>query len=72
MDRVERAEEWVELTEEVVTETLWTLESYYKVPTYGNSAKTHGTIELTGRLGRLARPVVAGAASLCIVACRFR
>jgi predicted nucleic acid-binding protein len=32
MDRVERAEESVELADEVVTETVWTLESFYKVP----------------------------------------
>ena len=32
MNRVERADELVELTDEVFTETLWTLESYYNVP----------------------------------------
>jgi predicted nucleic acid-binding protein len=32
MGRVERAEESVELTDEVVTEAVWTLESFYNVP----------------------------------------
>jgi predicted nucleic acid-binding protein len=32
MERVERNEEWVELTEEVLTESVWTLDSYYRVP----------------------------------------
>lgn len=32
MERVERSEEVVELTVEVLTETVWTLESFYKVP----------------------------------------
>jgi predicted nucleic-acid-binding protein len=32
MARVESAKEIVEIPESVVTETVWTLESYYKVP----------------------------------------
>jgi uncharacterized protein len=52
MDRVERAEEWVELTEEVVTETVWTLESFYEVP------RTETAQKLTALLGL---PAVAAA-----------
>jgi predicted nucleic acid-binding protein len=32
MQRVERGEETIELVDEVVTETAWTLERFYKVP----------------------------------------
>src|SRR5215207_5201036 len=32
MERVERADEFLEITDEVVTETVWTLESFYQVP----------------------------------------
>jgi predicted nucleic-acid-binding protein len=32
MKRVERAEEFVEISPEVLTETVWTLQSFYKVP----------------------------------------
>jgi predicted nucleic-acid-binding protein len=32
MGRVERSEDTIEITVEVLTETVWTLESFYKVP----------------------------------------
>ncbi len=32
MERVERGDEVILITEEVLTETVWTLESYYRVP----------------------------------------
>jgi uncharacterized protein len=32
MERVEGGEEVIEISDEVITETVWTLESFYKVP----------------------------------------
>ncbi len=48
MERVERGEEWIELADEVVTETVWTLESFYKVPRAETAQKLAGLVSLPG------------------------
>jgi predicted nucleic-acid-binding protein len=48
MDRVERDEEWIEITDEVVTETVWTLESFYKVPRAETAQKMAALVSFAG------------------------
>ena len=48
MDRVERGEECVELPDEVLTETVWTLESYYEVPRAETTQKLAALLNFAG------------------------
>lgn len=48
MKRVERAEETVEVSDEVLTETVWTLESFYKVPRIETARKLAAFLTLSG------------------------
>jgi predicted nucleic acid-binding protein len=48
MERVERAEEWIELPDEVLTETVWTLESYYQVPRRETADKLTALLSFPG------------------------
>jgi predicted nucleic-acid-binding protein len=48
MDRVERAEETIEITDEVATETVWTLNSFYDVPREEISRDLTALVSLAG------------------------
>ena len=48
MERVEKAEESVEISDEVITEVVWTLESYYAVPRQEIAQHLAGVINFTG------------------------
>lgn len=48
MERVERSEELIEIPVEVLTETIWTLESFYQVPRPEAAAKLAALLTLPG------------------------
>ena len=48
MTRVERSEEVVEITDEVLTESVWTLESFYKVPRNETAQKLAAMLNFPG------------------------
>jgi predicted nucleic-acid-binding protein len=48
MQRVERNEEAVAISKEVLTETVWTLESYYEVPRRETAEKLTSVLNLAG------------------------
>jgi predicted nucleic-acid-binding protein len=48
MERVERGEEAVDIPDEVLTETVWTLESFYKVPRTEVAQSLTGLLNLSG------------------------
>jgi len=48
MERVERREEFVEIPTEVLSETVWTLESFYKVPRRETTEKLVAVLRLAG------------------------
>jgi predicted nucleic-acid-binding protein len=48
MERVENAEEFVEISDEVITEVVWTLESFYAVPRLEIAQHLAGMINFAG------------------------
>jgi predicted nucleic-acid-binding protein len=48
MKRVERGQEIVDIPEEVLTETVWTLESFYKVPRAETARHLAGLLSFSG------------------------
>jgi predicted nucleic-acid-binding protein len=48
MERLERGEEAVELPDEVLTETVWTLESFYEVPRQETAQKLAALLNFAG------------------------
>ena len=48
MERVERAEETVELSDEVIVESVWTLDSFYQVPRSEIFQRMTGVLSFAG------------------------